>query len=59
MGGCPGIGVPAEISGDEEQREGATGLHHRGHEMFNDDMIMYVIINDQQSFMATINISSA
>ena len=31
----------------------------RGHEMFHDDMIMYVIINDQQSFMATINISSA
>ena len=28
MGGCPGIGVPAEISGDEEQRKGATGLHH-------------------------------
>ena len=28
MGGCPGIGVPAEISGDEEQREGATGLRH-------------------------------
>ena len=27
--------------------------------MFHDDMIMYVIINDQQSFMATINISSA
>ena len=28
MGGCPGIGVPAEIPGDEEQREGATGLRH-------------------------------
>ena len=33
-------------------------IHSRGHEMFHDDMIMYVIINDQQSFMATINISS-
>ena len=30
----------------------------RGHEMFHDDMIMYVIINDQQPFMAMINISS-
>ena len=27
----------------------------RGHEMFHDDMIIHVIINDQQSFMATIN----
>ena len=35
------------------------GQRRRGHEMFHDDMIMYVIINDQQSFMATINISSA
>ena len=34
-------------------------IETRGHEMFHDDMIMYVIINDQQSFMATINISSA
>ena len=30
MGGCPGIGVPAEIPGDEEQREGChVNSHHQ------------------------------
>ena len=30
MGRCTRVGVPAKISGDEEQREGTTGLddHH-------------------------------
>ena len=37
MGGCPGIGVPAEISGDEEQREGATGLRHVHLDVFDHD----------------------
>ena len=30
----------------------------RGHEMFHDDMIMYAIINDQQSVIAMITRSS-
>ena len=31
----------------------------RGHEMFHDDMIMYAIINDQQSVIAMITRSSS
>ena len=46
MGGCPGIGVPAEISGDEEQREGATGLRHDHNHRDNLDVFDHNGINN-------------
>ena len=35
-----------------------SGFFGRGHEKFHDDMIMYTIINDQQSVIAMITRSS-